>query len=583
MPPKAHAKAKAAGKAKARPVRLHRPAARMRRPAAREGLTLWEQGLEGPLCDIPPMALRPGALLVVTEGDYFGEKIQVAGEVMKLEVDQGDTTVQLRLKGTRSEAILRVATANPQKLFHCHVCPAGCPRQAVGDFLIHGVRGRPLDRGKDEGWTGNLEAGEAEAGAPDEMEELRRRSQHLAQEAALPGGRAPGEADRGAAPREAEEDKREAKSKKKKKKDKREKDYTNGRHPAVAVQKDLKDVFSGTGLDPRERQRRRVLSGARKFALSKKAKSSSQSSDSNTSSSSSTHEDYKGQETVFSEETKVKGIAERFPGALTMEAVTSMRQSLLTTSGEDLEDRGVRPIATLYYRSILACRTTGVQSRELLKPIGGAGLPIERQNSVCRRHSISKTQGTRVSGPGHELGHSPKTGSSSYGVGWPGGYHRAEPGAARRLQRGQDAVEDSDVFGCQGRVQGQRKRSEERYVAKGREAGGEGRQERKGQGEKVNYPPEQKAYDRRGEAMEGITPEGCAGVGSDRGGDRAALNRPGLLLPTGAVHPLAVGPGSSLSFSLSPPKDISGGVQADVMSAPFASFFSRWHRPSPGS
>lgn len=366
MPPKAHAKAKAAGKAKARPVRLHRPAARMRRPAAREGLTLWEQGLEGPLCDIPPMALRPGALLVVTEGDYFGEKIQVAGEVMKLEVDQGDTTVQLRLKGTRSEAILRVATANPQKLFHCHVCPAGCPRQAVGDFLIHGVRGRPLDRGKDEGWTGNLEAGEAEAGAPDEMEELRRRSQHLAQEAALPGGRAPGEADRGAAPREAEEDKREAKSKKKKKKDKREKDYTNGRHPAVAVQKDLKDVFSGTGLDPRERQRRRVLSGARKFASSKKAKSSSQSSDSNTSSSSSTHEDYKGQETVFSEETKVKGIAERFPGALTMEAVTSMRQSLLTTSGEDLEDRGVRPIATLYYRSILACRTTGVQSRELL-------------------------------------------------------------------------------------------------------------------------------------------------------------------------------------------------------------------------
>ena len=207
------------------------------------------------------------------------------------------------------------------------------------------------------------------------------------------------------------------------------------------------------------------------------------------------------------------------------------------------------------------------------EPIGGAGLPIERQNSVCRRHSISKTQGTRVSGPGHELGHSPKTGSSSYGVGWPGGYHRAEPGAARRLQRGQDAVEDSDVFGCQGRVQGQRKRSEERYVAKGREAGGEGRQERKGQGEKVNYPPEQKAYDRRGEAMEGITPEGCAGVGSDRGGDRAALNRPGLLLPTGAVHPLAVGPGSSLSFSLSPPKDISGGVQADVMSAPFASFF----------
>ena len=208
----------------------------------------------------------------------------------------------------------------------------------------------------------------AEPNGPDEMEGLRRRAELLAQEADRGDERGPGEAALAAeAPRGAKDKKERSSSKKKKKKErKKERDITNGRHPVVAGQKDMKALFSGTGLDPRERQRRRVLSKARKFASSKKSRSHSSSSNSSTSSSSSTKEDYKGQDTVFSEETKVKGIAERFPGALMTEALTSMRQSLLTTSGEDLEDRGIRPIATLYYRNILARKTSGAQSRELL-------------------------------------------------------------------------------------------------------------------------------------------------------------------------------------------------------------------------
>ena len=55
----------------------------LRRPAVHGGGTLWERGLEGPLCDVPPLALGPGCSLVVTEGDYFGAPAQIAGSIIK--------------------------------------------------------------------------------------------------------------------------------------------------------------------------------------------------------------------------------------------------------------------------------------------------------------------------------------------------------------------------------------------------------------------------------------------------------------------------------------------------------------------
>ena len=140
----------------------------------------------------------------------------------------------------------------------------------------------------------------------------------------------------GGAPREESEQKDadQTQKKKKKKEKKKAKDIVSGRHAAVAAQKELKEIYSGTGLEPREKVRRRVLARAQKLVSRKKTTSSSSGSSSNSSSSSSpTYEDFKGSESVFSEETKVKGVAERCPGALTVEAVTAMRRSLLTIRG----------------------------------------------------------------------------------------------------------------------------------------------------------------------------------------------------------------------------------------------------------
>lgn len=49
-----------------------------------------------------------------------------------------------------------------------------------------------------------------------------------------------------------------------------------------------------------------------------------------------------------------------------MESVSMMRNALLTTSGEQLEDKSVRPVALLYFRSVLAKKASGAQGRELL-------------------------------------------------------------------------------------------------------------------------------------------------------------------------------------------------------------------------
>ena len=156
MPPKAKGKARAKAKMAAR----HRPAVRdrrgaRRRPAARgeEGDSSWDQGLEVRLSELPPLLLGPPCCLVVTEASYFGELTKVAGEVVKLEVAQGETTLVMKVKGTSSESLLRAHSARPHETFRVHVCPPGCGKESVGDYLLHATKGRRMLAEGDEGWT----------------------------------------------------------------------------------------------------------------------------------------------------------------------------------------------------------------------------------------------------------------------------------------------------------------------------------------------------------------------------------------------------------------------------------------------
>lgn len=110
-----------------------------------------------------------------------------------------------------------------------------------------------------------------------------------------------------------------------------------------------------------------MLRKAKRFASRKKAKGASSSSSTGSSSSSTTEDaDPLEGESVFLEESKTRVLAERYPGALSMEVIAAMKRSLLTTSGEEIADGSPKPLAVLYYRNVLSKRTSGAQARELL-------------------------------------------------------------------------------------------------------------------------------------------------------------------------------------------------------------------------
>ena len=112
MLPKAKVKAKA--KAKAHPLR--RPAALrrrrdLRRPAqADAGVSPWRQGLVVRAGEVDLADVRPGSCLVAEEADYFGAQCKIAGKIKRLEVEQGDTFLYLRARGTDSEELLKMHT-----------------------------------------------------------------------------------------------------------------------------------------------------------------------------------------------------------------------------------------------------------------------------------------------------------------------------------------------------------------------------------------------------------------------------------------------------------------------------------------
>ena len=162
-----------------------------------------------------------------------------------------------------------------------------------------------------------------------------------------------------------------AKKKKKKKKEKKKKEGSDdedsvekGYKPKSAVTKEAKDLYGGTGMDPKEKIRARVTKRARKHLKRKGGKDRTSSSTEGSSSSSGNQEEKEG-ETLFGEESKVRILAQQFSGALTCQALQQMRACLIQEAG--LEDQGDRlqAVATSYFRQNLAKKCSGPTSREL--------------------------------------------------------------------------------------------------------------------------------------------------------------------------------------------------------------------------
>ena len=322
--------------------------------------------MEVPLHQVPHDQLKPGSYLVITEGDYFGGKAKVAGSIQKVELEKDATYLLLRLSGTDNEGILRSHTSMKEQLFRIHICPPQCGLQESGDFLVHGLKGRLRREADEEGWVTSLEPQAAEG--DDALSQLRLREQELLRERVKPAAATPQRPERSPTPKEKDEKESKKKKKKKKKKAKDSgEELVNGRHAARASVKELVQVYGGTALDPSENVRKRVLRRAQRYVSRKRSRKRSSGSRSGSSSSTSSTETVDpALEGVYAEETKARGLSERFPGSLSLETLTSMKRSLLATSGEDGDVKSVLPVALLYYRNVLGRKATGAQARELL-------------------------------------------------------------------------------------------------------------------------------------------------------------------------------------------------------------------------
>lgn len=378
MAPKVKAKAKARARAMAVAPRgrvrrgLRRPAG-IRRPAgAEEEERSWATGAVEELHKVKLEEWTPGMSLVVTKASYYGAEVQVAGRVKALERTMEGLHLVMMLTGTTSEEVLRVATANPTTPFRLHVCPVGCAGVECGAHQLHGREGRKAAEPKDEDWTTSLElAGRLEAPMPEEDQLAKLRERALqAGEAEVARRETPREERKPEGIEESEDSKERGKKRKKKdKKEKRkEKNIEDGRFPKKASQKKSQALFGGTALDASEKVQKRVVKKAQRFMTRKKKGGKSSSSDSQEDGSSVSSSSGPGIELegLFTEENKPRALADRYPGVLTLDTISTMRRSLLTTAGEEAGEGGIKPIALLYYRNQLTRKASGAQSRELL-------------------------------------------------------------------------------------------------------------------------------------------------------------------------------------------------------------------------
>ncbi len=373
---KAKAKAKARAKAKGAPRPRLRPRSGLRRPAAEVADPPPVPGVEGPR-DTPgfgegglvhaegvPSHLWTEGSFVAFEGSYWQGKAEVAGLVRRYHEDGGKKEVELEVKGTTTERLLRWGSGHKLDYLRVHLCSPACPSESVADDYFHGHRVRLVKAGLTQPWMTCLEEGKH-----DDLRDLR-----------VSMGMVPDEGLKEKAKSSSTSSSRSKDKKKKKKKKKKDKDRKQKKKEEkvarekkedlspvgrrVRGQMPLKGVFGGTGLDPSPEVRRSFRKTARKkVGKSRKRCSSSRSSSSSSSSRSLSPEN------IFPETQRVRAVAKRCPGALACQSVEEMRDHLITASGQmwsqDVSG-SIPPLVLHYYRTVLKAKMSGGISREAM-------------------------------------------------------------------------------------------------------------------------------------------------------------------------------------------------------------------------
>ena len=314
------------------PPKLRRPAAvaprarvRARRPAA-EGEAVGRAGGERITCaDISLAQCRTLTDIEVVEGSYWEEALQAALRVREVHLRGEDLLLKGQVLGTQNEALLRAATALPERVVDVHLCGAGCSGTPHAEGLIHVKRFKVLGEHL-EGWMSNAVPGHGGAREGDELADLRRDKGRLGG-AGYPG---PGVEEVVESPsRQKKEEKRSRSRRKRKKADLK-----------IVARKEVTAVLKDTGADPDPGVRKRFRRKAAKLARQKRTRSSSSGS----SSSESGLSGAAGDTTLFGSSSKIQIIGRKLPGALVAAAVGEAGEALLLQDGEVWEpDSGPLP------------------------------------------------------------------------------------------------------------------------------------------------------------------------------------------------------------------------------------------------
>ena len=326
-----------------------RPALRVAEPVAPFDQAGFDRGVEVESSLVPLEQWKKGLRVVISEGTYWEERIQAAGIVQKLVATGEEVQLEVDLRGTQCEALVKWKGANPGKLLLVDLCRKDCGFTSM-DGLVHCQRIRKLLPDGEEAWMRNLEGMETRE---DELALLRGRADALGKMDTAP----PGDA-KATVPSEESSSQGKKKKKKKSKKEKKAKKRILGT-------KSLKVMFEMTGLDPEPQQRKRILKRAQRLAKKRSRRDSSSGS-----SSTSSEESSLGEETssgLFGEETKVRAVWTRYPGSLTQSAVRQLQRSLIQQSGQpwEVDQSSLPPIFSQYWRMVLDQKASRAISREM--------------------------------------------------------------------------------------------------------------------------------------------------------------------------------------------------------------------------
>ena len=360
MAPKMRRPAASAPRARPR----HRPAAEREEHLPVEKLYSWSDlTLE-----------RLGALDVIEldRASYYNASVKVAGRVRALH--PGDGRMDFVLTGTQSESIMEAFGGGEDRLISVHLCKDSCGQLETGRKVFH-ARGFWDCSVAPKEWQMNLS--EKAVAELDELSSLRR----LAEERGKGrGGDKPPRPEVAAAEVVEGEKKiegaKEKRKKKKKKERKGEKEWEEkleaqeGLEVLEKGQKTARAVFAFTCLDPNVSRRKRLMRKARKMKKrsDKKRKRSSSSEEEASSSDSSSEEDGSEEEGPLFEETrKVKRLHERYPGALSLQAIENMREHLMSARGDlySSSQEQLAPVFAIYAHQHLKGQASPVLWQEI--------------------------------------------------------------------------------------------------------------------------------------------------------------------------------------------------------------------------